>query len=427
VVRSNWPWVYVFAALAACGGTKSKPPAGASGAAGTHSAAGEGGSAGTIGVPDGEAGEPSFPMTGGTGAMPAGGQAPMGGMSSAGLPLERYPAAYAAALCQVIQRCWQTFGLSEQESCQSQLERELSEGSFANLSAAVSDGRVTYRPEAAGECLNATASSSCNDGLQIDPANCKSVFTGTLKEGEDCTLDAECAPDRQCVVSDACPGKCGPFPAKGEPCSSSNRCQDGLSCLVGFDSGVCQPPVQLDGMCSAAEPCVSFQYCQGLDRSDPQSTGVCRPRDERYSGAAGAACSIGGDSELCSPELVCVLDEGGNAVSGHCAARVEPGAACRLALPDQCPRGQFCKVSAAEEGAVPEGICTRNPTAGEPCLFAIGANLLPAPCPKGLYCSTQTLRCEQGKHLGEACTESAACYSKHCASDGTCVAPLECE
>lgn len=419
MARSNWSWVCLIAVAVACGGSKGRKDPEAE----------PGDTAGASGLPSEVGGEANMGAKGGSGgtsSMPIGGQAPLGGTSGGLMTLDGYPSAYAAALCQVIKRCWQTYGLLEQESCEASLERQLREGAFANLADAVDDGRIEYRPEAAGACLNATAAATCEDGLWIDPANCSGVFVGKLKLDEDCTLDAECGAELQCVVTDACPGKCGPFPGVGEACSAPNRCQPGLLCAVSADAGVCQVPVAPGEPCSRTELCGTLQFCKGLNRSDPQDTGVCAPRDELYSGLLGDPCSLGGESGLCQPELVCVLDETEATTAGHCAERVGPGEACQLALPDQCPRGQFCKVTLAGEPATPAGECTANPKLGEPCLFEVGTSL-PAPCPAAQYCDTRSLRCEAGKRLGEPCTSDAACYSRKCDTTGRCVAPLECE
>jgi hypothetical protein len=270
--------------------------------------------------------------------------------------------------------------------------------------------------------VNGTASTSCENGLLIDAPGCSEALTGKLGEGDDCTLDAECAPDLQCVVTSACPGKCGGFPDVGEPCAAPNRCKPGLLCAVSAEGGVCQEPIAIGGTCSRTALCGPLQFCGGLDRSNPESTGICAPRDDLYSGIVGAACEVGGDAGLCRPELVCVLDDPTSTAKGHCAERVGSGA-CQLALPDQCPRGQFCKVGLGAG----EGTCTRNPQVGEPCLFAPSEGALPGPCPAGTYCDTQSMKCEAGKRLGQECSSDAACYSKKCGESGTCVAPLECE
>ncbi|HEY6078781.1 MAG TPA: hypothetical protein VIW29_08255 [Polyangiaceae bacterium] len=430
MARSNWSWLCLVAVAVACGGSNGRKgteaePGDTAGASGSPSDAG-----GEVGV-GAKGGSASF---GGTVSVTTAGQAPIGGQVGAGgtnavlTPLESYPSAYAAAICQLIKRCWKTFAVSEPSSCEASLERQLREGSFANLAAAVEDGRIEYRPEAAAACLNETAAASCEDGLLIEPANCSGVFIGNLEADAACTLDAECGPERQCVTGDACPGKCGPLLGVGEACLPPNRCESGLLCAVGPDGGVCQVPSGLGEGCTRTQLCGSLQFCKGLDRTDPQGTGECAPRDELYAGLLGDPCSLGGASGLCELDLVCLFDTDGS-TSGHCAERLapgSPGAACQLALPDQCPRGQFCKVTVVDQTPIPTGECTANPQLGEPCLFEVGASL-PAPCPTAQYCDTQTLRCEAGKRLGEACTTDAACYSKKCDTSGTCVAPLECE
>ena len=395
--RSSWAWLGICLTALACGESERHPsPTG--GAAGTDPSGGLGGGSSTDGGS----------QVGGSGA---------GGSGSA---IDAYTAQYAVALCSILDRCWASFTAELDETCESYFERELREGPFANVAAAVADGRVQYHGDRAESCLDTLANADCGEGLAIAPDDCAEVFVGSLQTGDPCTLDAECAGGAQCLVGQSCPGECGPRGQEGQACTSDNRCQSELICLVSATSGgVCATQVsQQGGVCSQTMPCTSFFYCAGLDRSDPESTGTCEPRDALYRGALNDACGIGAASELCEVGLVCVFQEG---TTGTCQEGVTSGSPCQYALPDACPRDEYCRIADTEVMPL-AGTCSKRPALDEECAYS---EILLAPCATDQYCSTATGACEPGKHVGEPCLAHEDCFSETC-EGAICVVPLEC-
>ncbi len=382
-------------------------------------------------TPNNDAGAGATEATGGAEAGTAAGGTKSGGAGSSsngGKPatggvLADWPADYAAALCQLLERCWPSFTVSipAGDSCEASLERSLRQGTLAQLETAIAEGRVEHHPEKVQGCLALIADVSCEAGLTSDLDACAEVFIGQLKTGDRCTLDAECG-GGQCLVDGSCPGTCGPLFKENEACSGSNRCEAGLTCMLGSDQlGVCTKQAAAGASCSSSIPCTSFYVCSGLDSADPQATGSCEPREMIYSGALHDACSLGTDA-LCDVGLSCVLAEQGREIVGSCEEQVAAGAACQYAIPDQCPQGQYCRIADTE--AMPlVGTCTSSPKLGEECAYA---RLLTAPCAPEQHCSATTKKCEPSYYLGEACAADEDCLSYHCVEQ-KCVALLECE
>jgi hypothetical protein len=345
-----------------------------------------------------------------------------GSSSSAG-SIEDYPTQYSEAICSLLDRCWASFGtqLPADQPCPALFERQLREGGFSHIIAAVADGRLEYHAESAQQCLELVAGASCEDGLLLEPGDCAEIVTGSLAPDAPCTLDAECTGGQQCVVSDSCPGACGPRSKDGQPCTTKNRCEVGLICMVdSTGDGFCRPPGALGATCDAGTPCGTFAYCAGLDRQDPESTGTCEPRDNQYTGKLGEAC--GSADGLCELDLVCALEGESAEIAGTCAERVGSGATCVYAIPDICPQGEYCQIADTKTRPL-MGTCSPLPKLGELCAYD---DVLSAPCASEQYCSRTTKNCEKRSHLGEACTEHSACFSNRCVED-ECVVLLECE
>lgn len=401
------------ALLYGCGeSSKSKPTA-------TGASAGADASAGTLN--EGGAGLASGGSAS-SGSSSGGNSGTAGSTSGAG-SIEEYPTQYGEAICSLLDRCWESFGaqLPADQPCQTLFERQLREGGFSNIIAAVADGRLEYHADSAQQCLELVASASCEQGLLLEPGDCAEIVTGSLETGDACTLDAECTGGQQCVVSDACPGACGPRAKDGEACTSKNRCEVGLICMVDYtNQGFCRPPGAPGATCDAGTPCGTFAYCAGLDRSEPESTGTCEPRDNQNTGKLGDPC--GSVDGLCELDLVCALDGELAEIAGSCAEHVGSGAACAYAIPDMCPEGQYCQIGDTETRPL-MGTCSPLPKLGELCAYG---EVLAAPCSSEQYCSPTTKNCEQRLHLGEACTEHPACFSGRCV-EAACVALLECE
>jgi hypothetical protein len=81
---------------------------------------------------------------------------------------------------------------------------------LATLPSAVDAGRVKYHGTKTQKCLDDIAAGDCTTLSRREPESCQAALEGTVKEGEDCTLDAECVGDQYCKRGDSCPGKCAP-------------------------------------------------------------------------------------------------------------------------------------------------------------------------------------------------------------------------
>jgi len=120
--------------------------------------------------------------------------------------------------------------------------------------------------------------------------------------------------------------------------------------------------------------------------------------------------------------LSCVFDT--TTASGDtCHAQLAPNAPCQLALPEQCPSGQYCDITSATGVKPLTGQCTNMHGLGESC----SASAVYTGCQPGQYCDSASALCAASKHQGEACSQNRDCLSNHCGSNGTCYYPLDCE
>ena len=335
--------------------------------------------------------------------------------------LADFPSVYAAAACALYERCWKSFASALNESCESYFERLFSEQSLSNIEAAVNAGTVQYHPEALPACVTEIEQLAC-DSSQVP--QCERLFVGTKQTGDDCNIDQECGADSECVPGAMCPGKCAKRGAVDAVCNSLSHCATTLKCVepVAAD-GKCVLPVSAGKACSELLPCGGLLACIGVDTNDPQSTGTCQNRDALYSAGENEACSIAGRSTLCKPGLSCVFDAS-TASAGTCHAQLKPDASCQLALPEQCPSGQYCAITSAAGVTPRTGQCTKTPGLGEKCS---SASVTYTGCQTGQFCDSTSELCTASKHLAETCTQNRECYSDHCGTDGTCVYPLDCE
>jgi len=399
----------VWGLVAACSGKNSN--SGAMGGAGGSGADGQAGAASHAGAPAH------------AGASAHAGSASVAGSSSGGddTVLGDFASVYTTAICRVYGRCWKTLVAALNEDCQNYLERLFREQALGNLEAAIEAGTVEYHPEALAGCVAALDQTAC-DATQLPP--CEQLFVGTKQTGEDCSIDQECGYDSECLPGPACPGKCAKRGGIGAVCNSVNHCAQELECVEpASGDGKCVAPLGAGKACNAASPCGGLLDCIGVDTDDPQSMGTCQNRDAIYSASENEACSLTGVRQLCRPGLSCVFAET-TAGLGTCQPPLAANAPCQLALPEQCPSGQYCKIT-SEAGVSPRtGLCTKTPGLGEAC-GAAGATY--TGCDAEQYCDTASGVCAMAKHLGEACAQNHDCLSIHCGADGTCSYPLDCE
>jgi hypothetical protein len=360
--------------------------------------------------------------TGAVGTPGSGGSSSHPGSTSVGndTPLGDFPSIYAAAACRLYDRCWKTLVSNLRESCETYFERLFTDQALSNIEIAVKAGTVQYHPEALPPCLAELEQLAC-DSARVP--QCLQLFVGTKQTGADCNIDQECGSDSECLPGAMCPGKCAKRGGVDAVCNSVSHCAPELECvdLVAAD-GKCVVPVGAGKACNDLIPCGGLLDCIGVDTSDPQSMGTCQNRDAIYSASEHEPCSLSGLGTLCKLGLSCVFDQA-TGTAGTCQPQLGPDAPCQLALPEQCPSGQYCQITSAVGVTPRAGQCKKNPGVGEPC----GSTSINTGCQPEQFCDNETELCAITKRLGEACTKNRECLSGHCGPSGTCIYPLDCE
>ncbi len=360
--------------------------------------------------------------TGGTGGNDA-------GDSGAEVPLDQFAQRYAEALCKRLDRCLGPIAqvaLGE-DPCVDYFTKALGQSIFASLGELPAE-RFLYHPELVPACLSAVENADC-DSLFPIPIECDAATEGIVAEGGDCTHPAECQRGFFCQSTSSCPGKCTKRPGQGEACASGT-CLEGLQCdkLIGSGgavSEVCLAPVAqelADCEGAAFASCRADMRCLGAEGATP---GKCHKIESLFAVGIGIACNWA--APLCGKDLHCALDgaaDGGDLFGGHCETTVSAGATCRLALPDMCPKGQYCNVPAGIQG-----VCEDLPVDGENCT----RYSLKAVCAAGHRCvgrdedapDVTPGKCAALTALGYACKGDEGCYSGFC-NNGKCAPPNYC-
>ncbi len=180
----------------------------------------------------------------------------------------------------------------------------------------------------------------------------------------------------------------------------------------------CVAPAASGELCQQGEPdCAPGYGCLGED-GEAKTPGTCVALDEGFSAQLGEACSLA--TQLCEPGKSCEVQAVVPQLTTECVAKVASGAACGVAIPDECPDSEYCVVAPLTL----RGTCTPRPEAGEPCGVPSydrqGTRSLCAPyarCDKGV--------CRDLAKLGETCSTNDTCYSGRCA-DTACVSSNGC-
>ncbi|HEU4732086.1 MAG TPA: hypothetical protein VFT22_29530 [Kofleriaceae bacterium] len=308
-----------------------------------------------------------------------------------------YPAAARDALCRYFARCGDAEGTDACKSANLQGAVFLS-GNEAYLSAstqaAIAMKKIQFDGDSARACLDALAGRSCDLTSQsgrVEPEACRTVFRGTLHDGEDCALDDECGSgfcnvptcELACCTG-ACLGDAAPPRARdGESCEVA-RCEDGLYCD--------QLTATCAGLKQVGETCLSSVECDfGLDCDldagtcgplptlGDACTGACRDEGTTCSSASHTCVKVGLVGDTCSTSLDCSP-----------LYRCDGTKRCSAGLPldAACTAGQLC----ADEGAFCDvaegqqlGTCTLPKPDGSPCQFDENC--------ESHVCDAQTLHC----------------------------------
>ena len=342
------------------------------------------------------------------------------GDGSQGIPLDALPVKYAAAFCTAYDRCFgQLLGVFRPgEDCAETTTTPISE-ELPLLEEAVDAKRVTYDGTKMQACLDDIAARNCAGLLERESAECMAAIDGTVANGGDCSLDAECAGEAYCNSQDSCPGVCARLESAGGRCRSDSECASGLVCFG--QTNRCVAPAGSGELCKQGEPdCAPGYVCLGED-GPAKSPGNCVALDDAFSVKLGQSCDL--DTELCEIGSSCEVQTVLPQVTTECAAKVGSGAACKVAIPDECPDDEYCLIPLLPPTL--DGTCEPKPEAGQPCG---GAGYDPARTPS--ICAPYA-RCDDGvcrdlAHLGESCNVDATCYSGRC-TGGACIASTGCD
>ena len=339
------------------------------------------------------------------------------GGSTTGPALAEIPAKLGGAYCALVDQCFGPLKATflGAEDCATRFTRQFEDGDFPAIKAAIEGGKLTYDASKVQACVDAIAKGGCAQLDNRTPSVCDAVFGGKGAIGDACQTNAECASGTFCEPAAACPGKCAARKASGGACLADDACVDGLKCDA--TTKTCLAPGKAGEACGAGKPdCGPQLFCVGADESKKQS-GTCKTYDEVFSVAEGASCGFTA-GPLCKTGA-CAFDK---LVSGQatfkCVPTAASGAACTVALPEQCPVGEYCPVDIQANKLT--GTCTKLPKAGEAC----GKVLFGRQCADYTVCENGT--CKETARIGGACALATTCYSGVCTS-GACAAGPSCE
>lgn len=319
-------------------------------------------------------------------------------------------------------------------------------------------GRTVLRPENAAPCIAALDAAADGDELSLAWALCANapLAVGTVANGEACGRvsagEMTICKDGYCANGTGyTAGICKPRKVKGEVAESGTTRPAHNPCAAGLEGlSTCTPlPSVVGAACvrfdETGARCVQSAYCD-------ETTKLCVPL-----GAPGAACSSANACQTsCGFDKLCTTREKDEqcretsdcAAGLRCLRATQQDYAYCLAVdatrcdPFQgaarCTKDQYCPLS---------GTCAPLPTA------AAGAACVDGRCGPGLMCSDDRCvdpalpgsdvigsacaydkpcnfakalvcvsgRCQQTKHLGEACGGPASCDSyTTCGEGGTC-------
>ena len=342
------------------------------------------------------------------------------------IPIEQLPSELAQALCSAEQSCAPFFyGVAFQNSdCKTVLSQQLQDALFSQVQVAITGNTVKYDANKARSCVSAVTVGSCGVLDNNLPQICTDALAGTVATGGECDIDAQCAGLSRCeVTAGVCPGKCAPRASAGVACSADKDCALGLTCSAATSH--CASPAALGEACkggSAAE-CAAGLLCVGNDE-DKKTAGTCQTQASTLTKKLDEACDLQ-QGPWCASGLSCVA-EAITPVAYKCHAIAAPGGECGLALPGQCPSGQYCPLALADliTGKL-KANCQALPAQGEACAPALSLSR----CAGNLVCDVTTTPlkpiCVARHGLGESCSDNALCASQQCRAK-VCVPEAEC-
>jgi len=348
-------------------------------------------------------------------------------LSASSIPLDQVPAELARAFCQAERNCspfYYSVGFANTD-CVSTLTEQFKQATFDQLQAAIDSKTLKYDGTLARQCVNALSAGSCENLDNNLPDACQKTFAGTVKNGENCNLDQECAGLSRCDITGAtCPGACAARSSAGVACGKDSDCALGLTCSTATQH--CAKPAARGEACKGdAAECAAGLLCVGNDDTTNKS-GTCKTEAETLTGKQGDSCDLQ-TGPWCQSGLSCVVDSlsvKGALATCHDAA--DAGGDCGFGLPSQCPTGQACPIALTDlaSGTV-TAKCATLPGEGEAC----GSVLSFERCAANLICDQTTTPlkpvCVKRRDLGESCSNDALCNSAHCVGN-SCVPESAC-
>lgn len=293
--------------------------------------------------------------------------------------------------------------------------------------AGLAEGRLTFDPGGAAECVELMRSRACLPSAGPETVHICRFTAGAVPPGGPCNDDVECAAGGNCRFPDghaSCGGVCEPAPPVGATCLSADGCEEGAWC----HEGSCV------ALTDAAEPATEGEPCGLVERGDGLVLTPCRE---------GLVCPSLSSTLLSDPSLCTApLPEGAPCVPGETPC--EPGTVClgpvdaptctaHIVTSEQdasCGRsmGVWCDPfwDLACSDFAGGGQCVRAlHIEGQPCEDT------PFVCGPTLDCSNLVDgQCTAPLSEGEPCGADRQCASGHCAFDlatdelGTCVDPF---
>jgi hypothetical protein len=304
------------------------------------------------------------------------------------------------------------------EDCVTLTKKRLELNGLELLAAAVSEGRIAYHPELMQACSDAITRPECKDTVERDLPECEAAITGSAALGEPCELSEECQGSLICDVRASCPGKCAERYAAGVRCGVDEECANGLRCE--FYSGACQPAVDVGEPCEGTGnlPCLPGLFCakqvtDALTMNRP--AGICAYIAHGPRGGTPACDPLQG--LLCSNEELgaprhCVLESlADDSATWTCAPMAEM---CGLALPEQCPDGEFCPIASSDlDMGTLTAACTPLPGPREHCAYRpLLPTILPSCAPYARCDETGT--CQELGDVGAFCSDDEQCSTAFC-------------
>ncbi len=332
------------------------------------------------------------------------------------VPIEEMGQEVAVLICEIFDTCVGPGFIGA--DCVNQFTANFEDSTQPQMQDAIDRGTLDYDAGKMRDCLDAMAGAGCEAiGDSSAPAVCDEAMVGSVAPSGGCFIDEECAGNAYCDDLSTCPGLCEDYLGLNDDCSTDGRCDGGLQCF----NGLCAQPSQLNQSCGAGTHpyCDSGLECVGEIEVTP---GTCTARP---------ALTLAGLDETCDPQeglfchsgLSCAMTalSGGEIPVWTCKAGVASGAACFIAVPDQCVETEYCDGQISPANL--QGLCAALPGENAPCAEGLsGSKCLP-----GLECvaiGDGMESCFRPRRLTDPCSTDQECVSGLCdPGSSTCAVP----